>query len=144
MMNVALLRVLYTHALAAAPRLALGHLAPLGRLLGDPPLGSVGFFLDLRNVFPRLPARRLAAGRADPGRGQARPPSTTASSVRASPSCMSRRCIPARAAGTRVRQRPDSVLLLAARGTGALAGGPAGRWRAGPLGNQARAPVPLA
>ena len=30
-MNVALLRVLYAHALGAAPRLALGRLAPLGR-----------------------------------------------------------------------------------------------------------------
>jgi hypothetical protein len=52
MMNVALVRVLYAHALAAAPRLALGPLAPLGRLLGDPRRGSVGFFLDLRDVFP--------------------------------------------------------------------------------------------
>jgi hypothetical protein len=52
MMNVALLRVLYAHALAAAPRLALGYLAPLGPLLGDPRRGSVGVFLDLRNVFP--------------------------------------------------------------------------------------------
>jgi hypothetical protein len=52
MMNVALLRVLYAHALAAAPRLALGRLAPLGRLLGDPRRGAVGLFLDLRNVFP--------------------------------------------------------------------------------------------
>ena len=31
-MNVALLRVLYAHALGAAPRLALGRLAPLGRV----------------------------------------------------------------------------------------------------------------
>jgi hypothetical protein len=52
MMNVALLRVLYAHALAASPRLALGPLAPLGQLLGDPRRGSVGLFLDLRNVFP--------------------------------------------------------------------------------------------
>jgi hypothetical protein len=52
MMNVALLRVVYAHAVAAAPRLALGPLAPLGRLLGDPRRGSVGVFLDLRNVFP--------------------------------------------------------------------------------------------
>src|ERR687891_210528 len=33
-MNVALLRVLYAHALAAAPRLALGRFAALGRVLG--------------------------------------------------------------------------------------------------------------
>jgi hypothetical protein len=51
-MNVALLRVLYAHALAAAPRLALGRLAPLGRLLGDPRLGMAGVFLSLRRVLP--------------------------------------------------------------------------------------------
>lgn len=51
-MNVALLRVLYAHALAAAPGLALGRLAPLGRLLGDPRLGMAGVFLSLRRVLP--------------------------------------------------------------------------------------------
>src|SRR3954464_13258617 len=51
-MNVALVRVLYAHALAAAPRLALGRLAPLGRLLGDPRLGMAGVFLSLRRVLP--------------------------------------------------------------------------------------------
>ena len=51
-MNVALLRVLYAHALAAAPRLALGRLAPLGRVLGDPRLGMAGVFLSLRAVLP--------------------------------------------------------------------------------------------
>ena len=51
-MNVALLRVLYAHALGAAPRLALGRLAPLGRLLGDPRLGMAGVFLSLRRVLP--------------------------------------------------------------------------------------------
>jgi hypothetical protein len=51
-MNVALARVLYAHALAAAPRLALGQLAPLGRLLGDPRLGMAGVFLSLRRVLP--------------------------------------------------------------------------------------------
>src|SRR5262245_36431790 len=51
-MNVVLLRVLYAHALAAAPRLALGRLAPLGRLLGDPRLGMAGVFLSLRRVLP--------------------------------------------------------------------------------------------
>ncbi|MFC5181170.1 hypothetical protein [Actinomadura harenae] len=52
MMNVALMRVLYTHAMVAHPRLALGPLAPLGPLLGDPRKGTVGFFLDLRRAFP--------------------------------------------------------------------------------------------
>jgi hypothetical protein len=51
-MNVALLRVLYAHALAAAPRLALGRFAPLGRVLGDPRLGMAGVFLSLRAVLP--------------------------------------------------------------------------------------------
>jgi hypothetical protein len=51
-MNVALLRVLYAHSLAAAPRLALGRFAPLGRVLGDPRLGMAGVFLSLRRVLP--------------------------------------------------------------------------------------------
>jgi hypothetical protein len=41
-MNVALARVMYAHALAGAPRLALGRFAPLGRVLGDPRLGMAG------------------------------------------------------------------------------------------------------
>lgn len=51
-MNVALLRVLYAHALAGAPRLALGPFAPLGLVLGDPRLGMAGIFLSLRRVLP--------------------------------------------------------------------------------------------
>src|SRR5262245_18472837 len=51
-MNVALVRVLYAHALVAAPRLALGRLAPVGRTLGDPRLGVTGAFLSLRRVIP--------------------------------------------------------------------------------------------
>ena len=51
-MNVALLRVLYAHALAGAPHLALGRLASLGRLLGDPRLGTAGVFISLRRVLP--------------------------------------------------------------------------------------------
>jgi hypothetical protein len=51
-MNVALARVLFAHALNAAPRLALGRLAPLGRLVGDPRLGMAGVFLSLRRVLP--------------------------------------------------------------------------------------------
>jgi hypothetical protein len=51
-MNVALLRVLYAHALAGAPRLALGRFAALGRLLGDPRLGMAGVFLSLGRVLP--------------------------------------------------------------------------------------------
>ena len=51
-MNVALVRVLYAHALVGAPRLALGRFAPLGRVLGDPRLGMAGLFLSLRRVLP--------------------------------------------------------------------------------------------
>ena len=51
-MNVVLARVLYAHALNAAPRLALGRLAPVGRLVGDPRLGMAGAFLSLRRVLP--------------------------------------------------------------------------------------------
>ena len=43
-MNVALVRVLYAHALVGAPHLALGRLAPLGRVLGDPRIGMAGVF----------------------------------------------------------------------------------------------------
>jgi hypothetical protein len=51
-MNVALARVLYTHALVAAPRLALGRTAPVGRFVGDPRVGMAGVFLSLRRVLP--------------------------------------------------------------------------------------------
>ncbi|MCX4546193.1 hypothetical protein [Streptomyces sp. NBC_01565] len=51
-MNVVLCRVLYTHALVAAPRISLGWLRPLGPLLGDPRLGMIGVFLQLSRVLP--------------------------------------------------------------------------------------------
>jgi len=41
-MNVVLCRVLYTHALVAAPRISLGWLRPLAPFLGDPRLGMTG------------------------------------------------------------------------------------------------------
>ena len=65
-MNVALLRVLYAHALAAAPRLALGRVAALGRLLGDPRLGMAGAFLSLHaagRVLERVTRARAPRGR---------------------------------------------------------------------------------
>jgi hypothetical protein len=56
-MNVALLRVLYAHALVAAPGLSLGRFAALGGLLGDPRLGMAGAFLSLSRILPaRYPA----------------------------------------------------------------------------------------
>jgi hypothetical protein len=51
-MNVVLCRVLYTHALVAAPRMSLGWLRPLGPFLGDPRLGMTGIFLQLSRVLP--------------------------------------------------------------------------------------------
>lgn len=50
--NLVLMRVLYAHALVAAPRLALGRLALAGRPLGDPRLGMTGIFLSLSRVLP--------------------------------------------------------------------------------------------
>lgn len=50
--NVVLLRVLYAHALVAAPRLALGWLGPVAPPLGDPRLGMPAIFLSLRRVLP--------------------------------------------------------------------------------------------
>ncbi len=51
-MNVVLCRVLYAHALVAAPRLSLGWLRPLAPVLGDPRLGIAGIFLSLSRVLP--------------------------------------------------------------------------------------------
>ncbi|MEU9735132.1 hypothetical protein [Streptomyces sp. NPDC048002] len=51
-MNVVLLRVLYAHALVAAPRLALGGLGPAAPLLGDPRLGMTGIFLSISRILP--------------------------------------------------------------------------------------------
>ena len=50
--NVVLCRVLYTHALVAAPRISLGWLRPLAPFLGDPRLGMTGIFLQLSRVLP--------------------------------------------------------------------------------------------
>ncbi|RDI63382.1 hypothetical protein [Nocardia pseudobrasiliensis] len=50
--NLVLMRVLYAHALVAAPRLALSWLAPIAAPLGDPRLGMTGIFLSLSRVLP--------------------------------------------------------------------------------------------
>ncbi|WP_123029055.1 hypothetical protein [Mycolicibacterium stellerae] len=50
--NVVLVRVLFAHALVAAPQLALGRLAPVGRPAGDPRVGMTGIFLSLSRVLP--------------------------------------------------------------------------------------------
>ena len=51
-LNLILVRVLYTHALVAAPRTALAWTAPVAPLLGDPRVGMTGIFLSLRRVLP--------------------------------------------------------------------------------------------
>lgn len=51
-LNVTLVRVLYAHALVAAPRLALGRLAPVGAPLGDPRVRMTGLFLRHSRVLP--------------------------------------------------------------------------------------------
>jgi hypothetical protein len=50
--NIVLVRVLFAHALVAAPRLALGWLAPLGRPVGDPRAAMTGIFMSLSRVLP--------------------------------------------------------------------------------------------
>ena len=50
--NLVLLRLLYAHALVAAPRLALGWLAPAARGLGDPRRAMTGIFLSISRVLP--------------------------------------------------------------------------------------------
>lgn len=51
-MNVVLCRVLFAHALVAAPRMALAWLRPIAPLLGDPRLGMTGIFLSLSRILP--------------------------------------------------------------------------------------------
>ncbi|WP_460357520.1 hypothetical protein [Mycobacterium sp. ZZG] len=58
-LNVTLVRVLFAHALAAAPKMALGPLSSVARVLGDPRLGAVGLFMSLSKVVPTVyPADR--------------------------------------------------------------------------------------
>jgi hypothetical protein len=51
-LNVVLTRVLYAHALVAAPRLALGRIAVCGPVLADPRRATVGIFLGMGRVLP--------------------------------------------------------------------------------------------
>jgi hypothetical protein len=51
-LNLVLMRVLYAHALVAAPRVALGRVALVARPLGDPRLGMTGIFMSLSRVLP--------------------------------------------------------------------------------------------
>ena len=51
-LNVVLVRVLYAHAMVAAPRRALGWLGPAAPLLGDPRIGMTGIFLSMSRILP--------------------------------------------------------------------------------------------
>ncbi|GIF23847.1 hypothetical protein BJ973_004458 [Actinoplanes tereljensis] len=53
-LNVTLVRVLFAHALVAAPRLAVGRLAAVSPTLGDPRVHMTGFFLNLSRVLPEV------------------------------------------------------------------------------------------
>ena len=58
-LNLILARVLFAHALVAAPRLALSWLWPTGPALGDPRLTATGIFVSLSRVMPdRYPLTR--------------------------------------------------------------------------------------
>ena len=50
--NLILVRVLFAHALVAAPRLALSRLWPAGPVLGDPRLTFTGIFVSLSRAMP--------------------------------------------------------------------------------------------
>jgi hypothetical protein len=51
-LNLILARVLFAHALVAAPKLALGWMSPAGPTLGDPRLSITGIFVSLSRVMP--------------------------------------------------------------------------------------------
>jgi hypothetical protein len=51
-MDVAIARLVCVHALVIRPRLAVGRLAPAGRLIGDPRWRGADVFLSLRNILP--------------------------------------------------------------------------------------------
>ena len=133
-MNVALVRVLYAHALVGAPRLALGRVSALSRLLGDPRVGMAGVFLSLRRVLPdQIPARarhRALYRRRAASRSTARLRGDRATI--ATPLRMVRRGA-RRAASARARARRQPDLRLAVRGATRVAlpahtTGRAGSW----------------
>lgn len=60
-MDVALARLVCVHALIVRPRLALGRLAAIGRLIGDPRWRGADLFLSLHNILPtRYPLTGLS------------------------------------------------------------------------------------
>jgi hypothetical protein len=60
-MDVAVARLMCAHALVIRPRLAVGRLAPAGRLIGDPRWRGADMFLSLHNILPdRYPLTGLS------------------------------------------------------------------------------------
>jgi hypothetical protein len=51
-MDVAIARLVCVHAMVIRPRLAVGRLAPAGRLIGDPRWRGADLFLTLHNILP--------------------------------------------------------------------------------------------
>ena len=50
--NLVLIRLMYAHAMVAAPRLALAWMAPAARWLGDPRRAMTSIFLSISRVLP--------------------------------------------------------------------------------------------
>jgi hypothetical protein len=68
--NLVLMRMLFAHALVAAPRLALSWLSPLAPAVGDPRVAITGIFLSLSRVLPdRYPLKEDLQGYADTEHG---------------------------------------------------------------------------
>jgi hypothetical protein len=60
-MDVAIARLVCVHAMVIRPRLAVGWLAPAGRLIGDPRWRGADLFLSLHNILPdRYPLTGLS------------------------------------------------------------------------------------
>jgi hypothetical protein len=69
-LNLILVRLLFAHALVAAPQLALSWLWPIGPVLGDPRLTITGIFVSLSRVMPdRYPLTRALPWYLDNERG---------------------------------------------------------------------------
>ena len=121
-MNVVLCRVLYTHALVAAPRLSLGWLRPLAPFLGDPRLGMTGIFLQLSRVLPDEYPLRDTVAILPHGRARLRSPSGLRSDRPQAAAALRVVGPRARSAGpARLHPRRSPDLRMAIRGPGRLA-----------------------
>ena len=91
-MDVTIARLMFAHALVIRPRLAVGRLAPAGRLLGDPRWRGADLFLSLHNILPDwYPLTGFRIDQILALENYAAASSTTASSCRRCRRCMSSR-----------------------------------------------------